>query len=79
MNAMVQINGICGKIKPGYSICEHRSFRSKCIPGILSNAITSLAAMYDSKVKWAMAIRVAVSEIYPTSYSDEVIACRAVR
>ncbi len=78
MNAMVQMNGICGKIKPGYLICEHHSFRSKRVPGILSNAITSLAATYDSKVKWAMGIHVAVSEIYPISYSDEVIACHAV-
>jgi hypothetical protein len=79
MNATVHMNGICGKIKLGDSICEHQSFRSKRIPGILSNAIMSLVATYDSKVIWAMEIRVAISEIYPTSYSDKVIACRTVR
>ncbi len=51
MNATVHMNGICGKIKPGDSICEHQSFRGERVPGILSNSITSLAATYNSKVK----------------------------
>jgi hypothetical protein len=78
MNATVHVNGICGKIKPGDSICEHQSFRSKHVPGILSNAITGLAATDDSKIKWAMDIRVAMSEIHPASDSDKVITSCAV-
>jgi hypothetical protein len=78
MNAMVHVNRICGKIKPGDLICEHQSFRSEHIPGILFNAITILAATDDSKVKWAMDIHVTVSEIHPASDSDKLIMSHAI-
>ncbi len=74
MKNWVNMNGIRRKVKLGHLINKHRGLGNKRIPGILADAIASLATLYHRKFEWAMDVSVAVGEIHPTTNRDKMVA-----
>jgi hypothetical protein len=60
---MVDVNRISWNIKMWNWIVKHVGMRLQLVPSILGNAITTLLAMNDSKIKWPMNECVGMSQV----------------
>ncbi len=57
------MNGISRNIETWNWIVKHVGMRLQLVPSILGNAITTLLATNDSKIKWPMNERVGMSQV----------------
>jgi hypothetical protein len=68
------MNGIRKEAELGHLINKHGGLGNVHVPGILADAITSLATAYHCKLKWSMDVSVSVGEIHPTTNRDKMVA-----